>query len=93
MRLKVISGVMLALFLVSMLSMVSSVSAPIPPSEGDIALDDDIVDINDVVRWALAFGSTPTSSNWDPAADINGDNIVNIFDGVVIGVNFGRVDP
>jgi hypothetical protein len=27
-----------------------------------------------------AYGSTPGSANWDPYADLNGDNIVNVFD-------------
>jgi hypothetical protein len=74
--------------------MVGSVSAPIPPSQGNIN-GDDTVNILDVVKWALAFGSTSanTTGNWDPAADINGDNVVNILDGIIIGVNFGSVDP
>ena len=85
-----VSVLMAALFLVNVLIIVGSVSAAIPPSEGDI-VDDDKVDILDVVKWALAFGSTPTSPNWDADADIDGNNIVNIFDGVVIAVNYGRV--
>lgn len=92
MKTRIVSGIMLTLFLVGMLSMVGSVSAPIPASEGDIN-GDDRVDLQDVVQWALAFGSTPTSANWDSAADINGDEFVDIFDGAVIGINFGRVDP
>ena len=92
MKSKMIAGIMLALFLVSMLSMVGSVSALLSPSDGDIN-GDNVVDIFDVVKWAAAFGSTPTSANWDPAADINGDNIVDVFDGVVIGANFGLVGP
>lgn len=79
---------MTTLFLVNMLIIVGSVSAAIPPSEGDI-VDDDVVDILDVLELAAAFGSTPTSSNWNPVADIDGNNIVNILDGAVIGTNFG----
>ena len=88
MKSKMIAGITLALFLVSILSMVGSVSAPLSPSDGDIN-GDNVVNISDVVQWGLAFGSAPTSPNWDPAADINGDSVVDIFDGVVIGTNFG----
>lgn len=90
MKSKMIAGIMLTLFLVTTLSMVSSVSAPLLPSDGDIN-GDNIVDIQDIVQWALAFGSTPASANWDPLADMNGDNVVDIFDGVAIGINFGLV--
>jgi hypothetical protein len=48
------------------------------------------VNIIDLVGVAIAFGSTPTSSNWNPNADLNRDNAVNIVDIVIVAVNFGR---
>lgn len=57
------------------------------------------VDIEDVLVVAVAFGSAPEdipttpwndTRNWNPDADLNDDEIVNIFDLVVIGINFGR---
>jgi len=92
MRLKVISGIMLALFLVNMLSMVGSVSATIPPSKGNLN-GDNAVDIFDVVIWAHAFGSRPGDPNWNSTADIVADLVIDIYDGVVVGNNFGLVDP
>lgn len=89
MRFRLVLVLMTTLFLVNMLIIVGSVSAAIPQSEGDI-VDDDKVDILDVLEWAIAFGSTPTSSNWNSVADVDGNNVVNILDGAVIGVNFGR---
>src|SRR2546428_7637481 len=48
------------------------------------------VNIIDLVGVAIAFGSTPTSSNWNPNADLNRDNSVSIIDLVIVSVNFGR---
>jgi hypothetical protein len=49
------------------------------------------VNIIDLVGVALAFGSTPTSLNWNPNADLNRDNSVSIIDLVIVSVNFGRI--
>ena len=51
---------------------------------------DHIVNIVDLTRVGIAFGSTPTSSNWNPNADLNRDNVTNILDLVTVAVNFGR---
>jgi acyl-homoserine lactone acylase PvdQ len=68
---------------------------------GDIS-GDRIVDIQDVVIAALAFGSaseddpeTPwdETRNWNPDADLNGDDMVDIVDLVIIGINFGETAP
>jgi len=56
---------------------------------GDINIDR-IVNIQDVVIAALAFGSRPEDPNWNPKADFNGDSIINIIDLVFIGINFGK---
>jgi hypothetical protein len=60
--------------------------APLKPE--DLTADGK-VDIQDMVTWALAFGSTPTSPNWNSKADINHDGKVNILDGVMIAKMFG----
>jgi len=59
---------------------------------GDIN-SDGIVNINDVVIAALAFGSYPGHPRWNPRADIRQDGIINIIDLVIIGVNFGKRLP
>jgi len=73
------------------------VDVPIP---GDVNYDG-IVNIQDVVIAALAFGSateddpeTPwdETMNWNIYADLNADSKVNIIDLVIIGINFGRTE-
>jgi len=56
---------------------------------GDIN-QDGTVDIFDCVIIALAFGSKPGDSNWNPVADINNDGLVDIFDIVFVAVHFGE---
>ncbi len=48
------------------------------------------VDLRDLALAARAFGSTPTSPNWNPAADINGDGKVDLKDIALIARNFGQ---
>ena len=58
---------------------------------GDIN-NDDTVDIFDCVIIAIAFGSTPSDSNWNPFADTNSDGIVDTFDMVDVALHFGETD-
>jgi len=58
-------------------------------TQGDINADG-IIDIFDITIVALAFGSKPGDSNWNPVADINNDGIVDIFDIVVVALHFGE---
>jgi len=51
---------------------------------------DGIINIQDIVIAALAFGSQPGDPNWNPVADLNRDGIVNIVDLVIIGIRFGE---
>jgi hypothetical protein len=60
--------------------------------QGDIN-GDNIVDIFDIVRVALAFGAVPTDPNWDPNANINGDGVIDIFDIVIVALHFGETSP
>jgi hypothetical protein len=53
---------------------------------GDLNRDQNI-DIMDLTRCAGVFGTA------DPDADINADGTVNLFDLVLIGVNFGMSGP
>jgi len=46
---------------------------------GDLNLDGSI-DIYDVVELGTAYGSTPSDPNWNPRADFNSDDLVNIHD-------------
>jgi PKD repeat protein len=56
---------------------------------GDIN-GDGIVDIDDIVPAALAFGSYPDHPRWNPNSDLNNDNIIDIDDIIVIAINFGK---
>jgi hypothetical protein len=41
-------------------------------------LSDGRVDVRDVTYLILLFQATPSSPNWNPKADLNGDRIINI---------------
>jgi hypothetical protein len=46
------------------------------------------VNIEDIALWGAAFGSTPSSSRWNPQADLNGDGKVDIIDAVIITMHW-----
>ncbi len=54
---------------------------------------DGTVNIFDLVKVGIAFGSSPGDPNWDPEADLKNDGVINIFDLVIVGTNFGRSVP
>ncbi len=56
--------------------------------KGDVN-GDGRVDLRDIVLVARAFGSTPNSSNWNPAADINCDGVVDMKDMALVVRFFG----
>jgi len=57
--------------------------------EGDTDNDND-VDANDASVVNVAFGSVPSSGNWDPRADLNGDGVVNATDMGLVAMNYGQ---
>jgi len=48
-----------------------------------------IVNVVDLATVAIAFGSTPTSANWNAAADINNDGKVNVLDLAFVAFYYG----
>jgi hypothetical protein len=56
---------------------------------GDLNKDGS-VDIYDAIILANAYGSAPTSSNWNVAADINSDKNVDIYDAIILANNYGK---
>ena len=54
---------------------------------------DGIVNMKDIALVARAFGSTPSSNNWNPNADINGDGMVNMRDIALVARNLGQHYP
>jgi nitrous oxidase accessory protein NosD len=51
------------------------------------------VDMRDIALIARCFGSTPSSSNWNPNADLNNDGAVNMKDIALVARNFGNHYP
>jgi hypothetical protein len=54
---------------------------------GDVN-NDNIVDINDLNAWDLAYGSQEGMPNWNPQADIDNNGIVDKADGMLIIQNY-----
>jgi parallel beta-helix repeat protein len=56
---------------------------------GDVN-SDGVVDIRDIAIFGKAFGSYPGHPRWNQTADLDGNGIINILDGVMIAKNFGK---
>ena len=56
---------------------------------GDID-GDGIVNVFDLSALGKAYGSTPSTPNWNPEADINSDGAINIFDIGIMSSNWGQ---
>jgi hypothetical protein len=60
---------------------------------GDIN-GDNVIDISDFALLAAAFGSDPTTANWNTNADLNCDGVVDLLDFDIFAGNFGLTgDP
>jgi Ca2+-binding EF-hand superfamily protein len=51
------------------------------------------VNIQDIAAAARAFGSSPGKQRWNPYADVNDDNTVNIKDMLFVAKNFNKKWP
>jgi len=51
---------------------------------------DGVVDIDDVIIPALAFGSYPGHPKWNALADLTGDELVDIDDVMLVALHFGE---
>lgn len=65
----------------------TTVTGPVPPLLGGDVDDSGAIDISDLSTIGTAFGQVPVGGA-DTGADVNGDDIVNIFDLVLGGGNF-----
>jgi hypothetical protein len=54
---------------------------------------DGLVDIRDVHYVAICYGTTPSSPNWNPNADINNDGKIDIKDAHIAAANYGQHYP
>jgi len=51
------------------------------------------VNLIDVFKEALAYGSVSGDSWWDPNLDINNDGKINLIDYFITALNYGKTDP
>jgi hypothetical protein len=51
---------------------------------------DNAIGLSDFSLVRSAFGSTASSANWNPNANLNGDGAVGLADFAIIRANFGR---
>jgi hypothetical protein len=49
-----------------------------------------VVNILDISIIAKAFHSVPGDSNWNPVADVNNDDVINIVDAAIAGKEYGK---
>jgi len=56
---------------------------------GDIT-GDGLVDIDDIMVAAFAYGGYPGNPRWNPEVDMNNDKIIDIDDVVQIAINYGK---
>jgi hypothetical protein len=59
------------------------------PIPGDVVAPFGIVNMKDVAYIARHYGTTPSSPNWDPVCDLNGDGIVNMKDIAIVARHYG----
>lgn len=52
---------------------------------------DGTVNSTDAGILSTAFGASPNAANWNSIADINGDNVVDICDAIILAGNYGKV--
>jgi hypothetical protein len=70
---------------------VSGLDATLLP--GDLN-GDNVINLADFSLFAAAYGSDPTSPNWNPNADLNCDGSVDISDFALLAQNYGLTgDP
>jgi len=73
------------IFLVSLLLFSFSSLAAIP---GDFNADGK-VDFEDLMIFALAYGSTPSDTNWNPSCDLLSDSVIDFEDLMLFAMNYG----
>jgi hypothetical protein len=56
---------------------------------GDVNQDGK-VDVIDIAMVSKAYGSTPSSPRWNPAADLNEDLRVDVTDLAIVSAHFGQ---
>lgn len=79
----------LKVFCISIVALLLTFQLIISAASQEVDLNDDgEVDILDIAAAANSFGSSPGHPRWNPMADVNEDNVVDLFDLVLIAINF-----
>ena len=72
---------------------VKNITINVGPHIADLN-EDGVVNIIDISIFAGAYGTFPGHPRWLPRADLDGNNIINILDGVVIARSYNMcIDP
>jgi PKD repeat protein len=72
---------------------VKNVTVKILPHIADLN-EDGKVDILDLAIFGKSYGSLPGSDRWNPRADIDGNDVINIIDGAAIARSYNMcIDP
>jgi len=56
---------------------------------GDVNYDG-IINLEDIATAFLAYGTSIGEPGWDPNADLNGDNVIDICDTIPVSMNYGE---
>jgi len=51
---------------------------------------DGVVDILDIEKWAMAFGTFEGESDFNPNVDLHRDGVIDVFDALLIALHFGE---
>jgi hypothetical protein len=65
---------------------------------GEVTIPGDLngdykVSLQDLAILALAYGSKPVDSKWNPNADIDGNGVVGLSDLVILALHYGQHYP
>jgi hypothetical protein len=89
---RIVQGILLAMLVSVSLILASGIrTAKACTIVGDVN-NDGVVDIFDIRAAALAFGFSLGDPEWNPNADWNADNKVDIFDFFIIASHFGHLE-
>jgi len=53
---------------------------------------DGVIDFEDLMIFAMAYGSTPSDANWNPLCDIYPDDKIDFEDLMIFAMNYGECD-
>jgi parallel beta-helix repeat protein len=54
---------------------------------------DGVVDFEDLMLFAMAYGTTPADANWNPLCDIYPDGIIDFEDLMIFALHYGECAP